>query len=211
MSHSPEVKQLLKEQQVQNAITAAKARLSDIMNMLQEMPADFLHVSPNASTHCKHQYYYHVLFDYRVQMDVSNSNLFGFSVGCIQSDGQPVVNPPETCLQFWASGAFIPQFQFVLVYLNIVAQMAAFSDDVNAKKNELDRLQRKAKQYLPLLQRSYQGFLQSVPPAGHQAVGDRPSHLSAPTRTCPAATRLLRLHLALMQQPWEMQCGMMQM
>ncbi|CAJ1427055.1 unnamed protein product [Effrenium voratum] len=197
-----EVKQLLKEQQVQNAITAAKARLSDIMNMLQEMPADFLHVSPNASTHCKHQYYYHVLFDYRVQMDVSNSNLFGFSVGCIQSDGQPVVNPPETCLQFWASGAFIPQFQFVLVYLNIVAQMAAFSDDVNAKKNELDRLQRKAKQYLPLLQRSYQGFLQSI----HST-----SRLSAPTPTCPAATRLLRLHLALMQQPWEMQCGMMQM
>ena len=161
-----EVRTMLRAQEVQDAMAAAKGQLAGFMQMLAAMPMDFL-VDNKTSQVEKYQHWYRVLERYITIMDASEYNIFGNEANCtlaLAVPMQPNDKPSQDCLDFWAAGAIFFQFQYVLMHLNIMAQMAAFATFEAQRSTVLSALRGKAATYHKLLNASYQGFLKPMGP-----------------------------------------------
>ena len=161
-----EVKLLIRAQEVKDAMSAAKGQLAGFMQMLSAMPTDFV-VDPSSPL-SKEQQWYNVLQRYISVMDASEFNIFGNEANCTMPMSVPmqpwsVKDASDDCLEFWASGAFIFQFQYVMIHLNTMAQMAAFGSK-DQTMTVLSALQGKAKTYFSLLNASLLGLVKGLPP-----------------------------------------------
>ena len=166
-----QVQEIVRAQEVQDATNAAKGQLSGFMDMLSNMAQDFL-VSPGSSEVEKHKQWYSVLEGYIRTMDAEEYNIFGNGADCIKPLSVPMQPVPfesasQVCQDFWATGAIVYQFQYVLIHLNIMAQMAVFATFENETKAALSALRGKAGTYASLLKASYLGFLHGIPPAAN--------------------------------------------
>ena len=161
-----EVRAIVRAQEVQDAVAAAKGQLAGFMQMLAGMPLDFL-VDDKTSQVEKYQHWYRVLERYINIMDASEYNIFGNEANCtlaLAVPMQPNDLPSPDCLEFWKSGAIFFQFQYVLMHLNIMAQMAVFATFETQRTTVLSALRGKAATYHKLLNASYQGFVQGIDP-----------------------------------------------
>ena len=161
-----EVRQMIQEQEVRDAIAMAKGQLSGFLNALAGLPLTLL-VDQQLPEADRNAYYLLSLDQYKTLMESAEQNIFGSFADCLQDQVVPlkaVDKPGKACAGFWAAGAIFLQNQYVMVYMNLLAQMAVYANNADLQKTLRETLQSKAATYHALLNASYHGFLKQIDP-----------------------------------------------